>query len=168
MHRTSSVLLPFLTLLVAAAIAAMTRAAEKNQIPEDLRAVLEKGEQFELLSLSPELLKEKPKDAFHGWKVLGKTTLKDAEARQKLVAALQKGAKENVGNVKECFNPRHGIRVTHEGKTTDLVICFECFQVQVYRGEKQGNGFPTTGSPQAAFDGALKEAKVPLPEKPKK
>lgn len=34
------------------------------------------------------------------------------------------------------FNPRHGIRVTRAEVTTDYLICFECRQVQVWRGGK--------------------------------
>ena len=166
MHRHCSVALTFLALVMASVSA---RAAEKeNKIPEDLRAILEKSEQFELLSLSPELLQEKPKDGFHGWKVLGTTTVKDAETRQKLVVAFKKGVEENKGVAAACFQPRHGIRVTHDGKTVEFVICFECFHVRAFAGDKDRKGFFITNSPQAAFDGVLKEAKVPLPEKPKK
>jgi hypothetical protein len=150
------------------AMLAASAAARADKIPEDLQAILENAEQFELLSLSPERLQEKPADAFHGWKVLGKTTVKDAEARKKLVVAFKKGVEANDGIAAACFNPRHGIRVTHEGKTTDFVICFECFQVQVFAGDKQIKGFLITASPQVTFDSVLKEAKVPLPEKPNK
>jgi hypothetical protein len=160
-HRT--VLVALLTLAVAAG----ARADKKeNKIPDDLRSMLEKADQFELLSLDPRPQQEKPKDDFHGWKVLGKTTVKDADVRQKLVAALKKGVAENTGIVAACFNPRHGIRVTVDGKTADFVICFECYQVQVFVGDKKGDGFLTTNSPQPTFDGVLRDAKVPLAEKP--
>jgi hypothetical protein len=154
------------TLLALFLVGASTSAGEKdNKIPNDLQALLEKAEQIELWSLSPERPKEKPADAFHGWKVLGKTTVKDAEARKKLVAAFKKGVEENKGKVADCFNPRHGIRVTHDGKTADFVICFECYQVQVFVADKEEKGFLIMASPQAAFDHVLKEAKVPLAEK---
>ena len=97
-----------------------------NKIPDDLQTMLEKAEQFELLSISPYPPKEKPADAFHGWEVLGKTTVKDAEVRKKLVAAFKKGVEANAGITADCFSPRHGIRVTRDGKTADFVICFEC------------------------------------------
>jgi hypothetical protein len=158
-----------LTVLALSLTGASARSDEKeNKIPDDLRTILEKAEQFELLSLSPERLQEKPKDAFHDWKVLGKTTVKSAETRDQLVTAFKKGVAANKGIVAACFNPRHGIRVTADGKTTDFVICFECFQVQVFVGDKQDRGFLITASPQVVFDNVLKEAKVPLPEKPNK
>jgi hypothetical protein len=161
-----AVLFPLLALFM---VSAFVSAADKdNKIPDELQAILEKAEQFELLSLSPDRPQEKPRDAFHDWKILGKTTVKDAEARQKLVAAFKKGVEDNKGIAAACFNPRHGIRVTHDGKTSDFVICFECYQVQVFVGDKQEKGFLITDSPTSAFDGILKEANIPLAEKPKK
>jgi hypothetical protein len=138
-----------------------------DTIPNELQAMLEKAEQFELLSLSPDPRQKEGKDTFHDWKVLGKTTVKDADARKKLVAAFKKGVEENKGIAAKCFNPRHGIRVTHDGKTADFVICFECYQVKAFAGDQKSD-FLITNSPQSAFDAVLKEAKVPLPEKPQK
>jgi hypothetical protein len=158
-----------LTLALAVFVAGPAAQADdkENKIPDDLRAMLEKADQFELLSLNPDETKEKPKDGFHGWQVLGKTTVKDAEARKKLFAALEKGVAENKGEVARCFNPRHGIRVTHDGKTADLVICFECLQVKAFAGDRR-HDFLVTPSPQPTFDAVLKEAKVPLPEPARK
>ena len=46
-------------------ISTLVRAADKeNKIPDELQAILEKAEKFDLLSLSPEYLQEKPKDGF--------------------------------------------------------------------------------------------------------
>src|ERR1043165_7112710 len=67
-------------------------AKEPNRIPMDLQAILEKADSIELISLSPSRLKEEPKHAFHGWKMLGKTTVNKAEDRKALVEAFVKGA----------------------------------------------------------------------------
>ena len=134
-------LIPFLALATTLMVGCTGKSADSkipepdSKIPERPRAALEKADQFELLSIDPDRQQEKPKDDFHGWKVLGRTQIKDADTRKKLVAALQKGVGENDGTVANCFNPRHGIRATHEGKTMDFVICFECLQVQVYAEE---------------------------------
>jgi hypothetical protein len=137
-----------------------------DAIPEGPRGALEKAGQIELYSLDPDRGEEKPKDGFHGWKVLGQTTVKNADTLKALVAAFKKGVAENDGIVAGCFNPRHGIRVTHDGKTFDFVICFECYQVEVYIDGKKVKGFLVTRSPQKAFDKVLKDAGVPLPQKP--
>ena len=145
------------------------RAADKeNKVPDELQTFLEKAEKFELLSLSPEYLQEKPKDGFHGWRILGKTAVKEADDRNNLVATFKKGVADNKGIAAACFNPRHGIRVTHDGKTADFVICFECFQVQAYVGDTREKGFLITDSRASTFDAVLKEAMVPLAEKAKK
>ncbi len=167
MCKNHSAILALLTLILAGC---SSRAAEpRNEIPDDLQAILEQAGQFELLSLSPILPKDEiPKDAFHEWEMLGKTTVKNAETRKKLIAAFKKGVEENEGIAASCFTPRHGIRVIHGGKTADFVICFECLQVHAYVGDQREKGFLITASPQAVFDSVLKEAKVPLAEKPKK
>ena len=135
------------------------------EIPADAKAALEKAAEWELYSLDPARQKDPPKDAFHGWKVLGKTTVKDADTRKKLLAALEKGARDNDGTVAACFNPRHGVRVKVWEKTIDLVICFECFSAAVFTGDERTGSFLTTASPQPALDTVLKEAKVPLPKR---
>jgi hypothetical protein len=133
----------------------------RGEIPKDAREALEKADQIELLSLDPKLPKEKPKDAFQGYEVLGRKLLKDRKDREKLVAAFEKGAKDNKGLSDRCFNPRHGLRVTHNKKTVEFVICFECLRVQVYVDGKrrQTDDFLVTKSPQATFDRFLKADK---------
>jgi len=137
-----------------------------HQLPDKAKAILDRAEQLELFSLDPELDRKAGKDGFHGWKVLGQTVVKDAPARKQVVGSLYNGIAENTGNGAKCFDPRHGVRATVEGKTVDLVICFECSWVYVYydrEGDRQGVAI-TTGKPQAVFDKVLKDAGVPLPK----
>ena len=150
--------------LALLAVGASGCRAAGNDLPKDVRAVLDNADRFELLSLDPTRQKEKPKDDFHGWKVLGKTEVKDAPTRKKVVAALYKGVADSDGTVAACFNPRHGIRATHDGKTVELVICYECLSMQCFLGETR-SGALTTRSPQKTFDQVLTAAKVPLPPK---
>jgi hypothetical protein len=49
-----------------------------------------------------------------------------------LADALRLGAEDNFGIAAGCFNPRHGLRLKGGGKSVDLVICFECLQVEVF------------------------------------
>jgi hypothetical protein len=67
----------------------------------------------------------------HGWKALGKTTPKQTEVRDELLSALVKSIAELGRAGFKCFDPRHAIRATHDGKSVDLVICFECGWVLV-------------------------------------
>jgi hypothetical protein len=137
-----------------------------DQMPPLAQAALEKTDTFELLSLDPDPEKKTRKDGFHGWKVLGQTLIKDAKVRKDLVAAFKKGVEENDGIVADCFIPRHGIRIKHEGKTVDLVICFQCLKVYLYVDGKREKGFLVTRSPQPLFNQVLKSAGVPLPKGP--
>ena len=147
-------------------VSVSSQEKEKNKIPESVQTILHKADAIELYSLDPSRPKDKPKDDFRGWRVLGKTTVKDADTRKAMVAAFLKGVEDNKGIAANCFNPRHGIRATHDGKSVDLVICFECMQVQGYldKSEKSDVHFLVTKTPQDAFDKVLKAAKVPLPE----
>ena len=66
-----------------------------------------------------------------------------------------------------CFNPRHGIHVVRGETVHDLVICFECLQVEVFENGQPAKGFLVSDSPQSVFEDALRAANVPLAEKPK-
>ena len=56
--------------LVLASVSA--HAAEKdNKIPGEIRVILEKAAQIELMSIYPDDIPANPNEGFHGWKVLG-------------------------------------------------------------------------------------------------
>lgn len=136
-----------------------------NRLPAAVEQLLDKAETFELVSLDPDNRGKGvvAKDGFQGWKVLGKTSVKDEE-RKRLTAALRLSVEDNFGIAAACFIPRHGIRLKGDGKTVDLVICFECLSAQVFVDGKRGKGFLTTNEPRAAFDAVLKTAGVKLPK----
>lgn len=135
-----------------------------QKIPEPALTALEKGDKFELFSLNPARTAEKPPNEFHGWEILGSTKVDKADVRKKLVAALKKAAAENDGVAAGCFNPRHGIRIVHGGKTIDVVICFECYSASVYIDDERKDSFLLTDSAQATFNKVLTDAKVKLPK----
>jgi hypothetical protein len=140
------------------------RIFQGGRMPEKVAAILAKAEQIEFYSLDPDenARKEKGKE-FHGWRVLGKTVLQDARAREDLVGELDEAFGR--GAMAKCFEPRHGIRAKHEGQSVDLVICFACATVYIYYDGKDERAASTTIDKVAepAFDKILKDAKVPLP-----
>jgi hypothetical protein len=140
------------------------RAAD-NDLPKDVREAFEKATEFDLYSLDPSRMVEKNKKdtLFHDWKVLGKTTLKGDTAKN-VRAAIDKGRKDSDGSVAACFNPRHGVRIVHDKKTYDLVICYECLSATVFEGDKRIGQFLTTRSPEKTLTRVLADAKVPLPK----
>jgi hypothetical protein len=143
-------------------------ASRENKIPDQAREILEKATQFELLSIGSGPYTKNPPEDFHGWNVIGKTTVNDADARKQLVAAMEKGVEENKGDSMKCFDPRHGARVTHNGMTADFVICFQCFQAIVYVAGGKEQRFLITDSPAPVFNRTLRDAKIPLAREPGK
>ena len=139
---------------------------EKKTLPE-ATAALQNAAEIELISLEPDERKYNPAKpgAFHGWEVLGRTTLKVAEDRGKLVEAFESGIEESDGTVASCFAPRHGIAVQHDGKKHEFVICFQCQSFEWHVDGKLEKGQPITSSPQVAFDELLTKAGVNLAEK---
>lgn len=149
------------TALVLALIALISVVAWRSLrgMPLTARLALANADQYELLSLNPRL----SGPGFCGHEILGRTTITDPATRQKLNDALQSAALQSDGKMKSCFNPRHGIRVTHAGVTTDFAICFQCQVVVVWRGDKEIASFPISPSPQHVFNEVLQNANVPLP-----
>lgn len=128
-------------------------------VPSDLRKLLDKAEAVELISLDPSV--DGAKDGFHGYKVMGSVKLETKE-RAKLLAAFYKGIADSDGVVAACFIPRHGLRAMADGKTVEVVICYQCLSMKVYIGGKAESAL-TTGDPAETLNAMLKAAKVPLP-----
>jgi hypothetical protein len=55
-----------------------------------------------------------------------------------------------------CFQPRHGIRATHNGRTVELLICFECTPIYVFIDGKEFHTY-TADSPQTTFDSVWRQ-----------
>jgi hypothetical protein len=148
---------------LAMILAAVHCVAGDRPPSREAKAILDKAERLELYSLEPD---EKaaavdPDGGFHGWKILGQTTIKDANERKKLLTAFYLGLKASKGDIAKCFNPRHGIRAKAGGKSVDAVICFECLQVVYFVGNANTKD-TITESPQRVFDEVLKKANVKL------
>lgn len=142
------------------AVLALAGCGDSRDVPAPAMQALENAEQYVLLSLDPTPPAAPGIEQFHGFGVLGQTTVADASTRKRLNDALRRGARESDGMVAACFNPRHGIRATRAGKTTDLVICFECRSVAAYEGDQKRDGFLVTPSPQDTFDDVLARAGI--------
>lgn len=103
----------------------------------------------------------KTEEKFHGYPVLGKIDVTDAEKRKEIIAALKEGMARSDGKMAKCFWPRHAIRAVEKGKTIDCVICFACYQLEVHEGGSK-RVEPTTRDPQKVFNKHLMQAGVPL------
>jgi hypothetical protein len=149
--------------VAAVGLAAGPGRAADNKLPESALKVLQNATEFELYSIDF-ANEDKGKTGFHDMKVVGKTAVKDADVRKKLVSDFVKGTEGTLYPAK-CFNPRHGIRATHDGKTVDLVICFECAQFDVYGPDGDRSKRLLIGKgPEPALDKVLRDAGVPKPK----
>jgi hypothetical protein len=150
--------LVFLPILLALAGPAATAQPRPNALSSDAVSTLRTADTFELLSLNGE---PDPK-GWHGYRLLGRTTIDGADVRARLLAALDSGIARSTGPGARCFVPRHGIRAVRGGATVELLICFECSWVRVYTGgAEQAAAVVTTADPQPVFDEVLRAAKVP-------
>jgi hypothetical protein len=141
MLRTHAALLVFPLFAVAACGApAPAKTPAEVRFGQDVPAaeadVLRQATALELLALSfdapttPELLADPQR--FHGFEVLGRTTVTDEATRTQALDLIGRACRENDGMIAACFSPRHGVRAVHGGRTVDLVICFECYSLHVY------------------------------------
>ena len=127
---------------------------------------LKNADSYELFSLQPYLQwRDLSQPDFHGFQILGNTIVGDRETRGRLNSSFIAGTREADISPFACFEPRHGIRVVRNGKTTDFLICFTCKQVQVWTGDDANHEyFLVASTPQPVFDEVLKKAGVPLPQ----
>jgi hypothetical protein len=163
-----------LLVLLAVAVAGCSSSSSS---PHDEVRQLAKAGSFELYSLEPladpntyemDYDPNGPGERLHGWRVLGKTTVSDEAPRLELIEALKEDLKRQGPNAR-CFYPRHAIRRTDNGKPVDLLICFECGNIALYRDGKRVGGYGNVGgNVQSTFDEALRKAGVPLAKKKQK
>lgn len=138
----------------------------KTAFPGNSRTIFEQSDKFFLLSLDPswDSLGKQGKNIFHGFRILGKTEVKDGQVRQNLRRLYYDGiADKNFSAA--CFNPAHGIRATKGRSVLDLLICFHCSQVKVVFNGKDHGYVHWSSSHRAEFDEVLTQAKVAIQAK---
>ncbi len=100
-------------------------------------------------------------ERFHEKPVLGKKLITDTNERQLIWDALNKGIQESNGDAANCFWPHHGLRIEQDGIQTDFLICFHCYQIEIYARAKKETAL-TTASAQPVFNQILNAANVPI------
>jgi hypothetical protein len=139
----------------------------QEELGTETRQVLDSNQKLTLYSLDPDSMHTDPQELkkkpdFHGYLILGKTSITDAKTQSDLLAAFYDGiGSSSRKEMAFCFEPRHGIRAVGNNKSIDLVICFHCKQLEIY--ENQGKRtIPVTDSPRPVFDRILSQAGIPL------
>ena len=142
--------------------------------PNGARQILEGSPQLILFSVDPgEDFFGETKQTFHKHEILGQTIIRNPTAKAALLASFYDGfvPPPDPRGLKQiglgCFNPRHGLRATRDGKTVDLLICFGCMKFQGYLNDHQfaTNKGISNSAPGKTFNRILTAAKVPLSPK---
>jgi len=164
-------------IMVACAIGATASAPAAGEdvfgkFPPTAKEVLAAAEAVEVLSLDPDAGRADPRPGeavrFHEWMVLGSTTVNGRDAVARLVGRVEGAVTEaTVLDEALCFRPRHGLRARAKDTVVELVICYECRQLNVYVDGRFRKHCPTKPAPAEALDAVLTQAKVPLPAGPK-
>ena len=128
---------------------------------ERLQRALSQPGQVELLSLDPNT--DCLSDCWHGWQVLGQTTLTDAGFQHALAGELSQWvAAPEPEYIALCFNPRHGVRWTTEGTIWSFVVCFECGETRVYANEQAVGSLHLFDRASGPWDAILRASGLPL------
>ncbi len=115
---------------LALVVAALAASSCQQAFPDRAAKLLRSADTLLVFSLEPVAGPSDPK-GFHGWPVLGQIGV-DKKDREEFVEAVIAGAASKDAERALCFDPRHGIRAVSKDGTVDLVICFECSQVEVF------------------------------------
>lgn len=130
---------PILSALLVAPLVACT-AGDAEQRPGDpeaapFAAALGKHERLEIFALDPGSGYDGPlegPDRLRGCRVLGSTVVGEPTDRAAIAQLVLRGLRESDGSLAHCFLPRHGLRVTSEGRVHDFAICYECLTVRAW------------------------------------
>lgn len=140
------------------------RAQVRKALPSSMRRTLERADEFELLSLDPELPESEGRsgELFRGHHVLGRVAVAEPGAREQILGAVY-GSVSDPGFRLTCFRPRHAIRAVRGDRVVDVVVCFECLRGIAYEGEKQAD-FTLTHAGAARLTEFLSERGVEVRE----
>lgn len=135
--------------------------------PNGALAVVEHPSSVTLYSLEPyslDLPNEKGRKLFNGYTTLGQTQITEPSRRQFVTSIVYDGiARIDPHHARPlCFNPRHAIRYVQAKRTIDVVMCFECHQMQVFLDGKAQDMKLFPSFRRAALDEILKDANIPI------
>jgi hypothetical protein len=115
--------------------ASLQASASGNILPPEVDAALSAPDSVVLYSLEP-LRRSDVESAqfFHHVKVLGSVKLEPAEAAA-AVGAFRDAVSSwnNLGVAAACFDPRHALSVRSRGHAYDLLLCYQCSQLEILR-----------------------------------
>lgn len=145
---------------LALVVAALAVSGCQQTFPDRAARLLRNADMLLVFSLEPVAGPSDPK-GFHGWPVLGQVGV-DKEDREEFVKAVLAGAAPKDSERALCFDPRHGIRAVSKDGTVDLVICFECSQVEVFYSGGSNDYFIPNSTLHETLSKRLSKAGIPV------
>jgi hypothetical protein len=138
-------------------------ATAPPKLPEEVLNALDSPSSITLYSIQPWGGPDLPEWDFHGHHQNGHVELKPKQEKQAIAAlndAISKGA---AGLESMCLiNPRHALRVISSGNTYDILICYECGQLELYKNDKPLPFSGSIGSKPDALNRLLQQSGIPL------
>ena len=115
------------------------RVAIEDRLPPSVIRVLREPESLEILTLDPLPIEARgparrtvpAEREFNGFEIREHVPLRKRDERHELVALVFKGILESDGSAKAGFSPSLGLRAVREGQVVDLLMCYDCQQIDV-------------------------------------
>ncbi len=119
----------------------------QNELPHSVWQRLHSAKSVTLYSLYPELVRSPEKEVpwvdgmsrdellalpkFRGYPILGEFECSDPSLLKRIAGDLREGT-QRAGSPFMCFYPRHGVLLSDSEGTLELVICYQCHQLERY------------------------------------
>jgi hypothetical protein len=150
-------------ILLAAAGIFSSHESRLQSVPAAAWQCLREPQEMVLYSIHPE---EDPASIpagaqfFHGYRILGQVSLPTATDRQRVSEAIRLAVLSHFDQA-SCFDPRHALRVSDGRNSYDLLMSYECGNLEIFVGDELVAETGIGGSSRA-LDSILRAANVPL------
>lgn len=160
---TGSIVRLLVSLALMAIITGCGVATDPPTLPDEVVNALASPSSFTLYSIQPWGGPDLPEWDFHGHHQNGNVELKQRQASQAVAALTDAIAKGNARQESLClFSPRHALRVISKGDTYDILICYECGQLALYKNDQPLRFSGSIGSGPDALNRLLRQSGIPL------
>ena len=132
-----------------------------NTLPAPAASVFDAAEELEIFTIQSTMETQGepfPPDTIllQGHRVVASAIVKDSAQRQEITRIVNSGIDPDTFPA-SCFIPRHALRAKRAGKVVELVICYQCQQIQIFVNGSRIETI-TTNNVQAELDAAFARA----------
>jgi uncharacterized protein len=143
------------------------KSVRRPELPGEVVKGVAANPAITLYSLQPWGGPDIPEWDFHGHHVLGHVDLSPEQAKTAVAALKDAVAAGDANTFSMCLiNPRHGLRFKTEGGTYDILICYQCLQLEIYQNDLSLPFHGMIGGNADALNGLLKAARITLADSP--